>query len=126
MSIAHITIYGIPNCDAVKKARAWFASSDIAFEFHDLKKQGVPPQALARWLNAVGWTTLLNRRGTTWRNLAPSAQAAVSDEESARHLMIDQPSVIKRPVVELNRAGAVHVTVGYSPEKWMSWHRDHA
>jgi Spx/MgsR family transcriptional regulator len=124
MTSAHITIYGIPNCDTVKKARAWFTSSALAFDFHDLRKQGVTPHALARWIHAVGWSKLLNRSGTTWRNLASAAQAAVLDEESACRLMIDQPTVIKRPIVELSGACPTLITVGFVPDQWLSWCQD--
>lgn len=93
-------LYGIPNCDTVKKARAWLAAHDRDVTFHDFKKQGVD----AAWLREVaaqtGWQALLNTRGTTWRRLSDAERAAVSDEASALALMVAQPSVIKRPVLE--------------------------
>ena len=109
------TVYGIPNCDSVKKARAWLTAQGIAHEFHDFKKQGVPEAALDQWLVQCGWETVLNRKGTTWRQLAPEVQAGVRDASSARALMLVQASVIKRPVIAWP-AGTV--TVGYSPEHW--------
>nr|WP_297355575.1 ArsC family reductase [uncultured Caldimonas sp.] len=95
-----ITLYGIPNCDTVKKARRWLDDHGIAYAFHDFKKQGVPQARLDAWMGARGWEKLVNRQGTTWRKLEPAAQAAVTDEGAARALMLAQPSVIKRPVVE--------------------------
>lgn len=106
-----ITLYGIPNCDTVKKARAWLAAREVAVTFHDFKKQGVPEARLAQWLPAVGWEKLVNRQGTTWRKLPPEQQAAVVDAASARALMLREPSVIKRPVVEWADG---QVTVGFS------------
>ncbi|MFT3717571.1 ArsC family reductase [Pseudorhodoferax sp.] len=108
------TLYGIPNCDTVKKARAWLDGQGIAYAFHDFKKAGVPPQ-LDDWIAALGWEALLNRKGTTWRRLDAATQAAVHDAASAAALMRAHPSVIKRPVVEWSRGPA---TVGFSPEAW--------
>jgi arsenate reductase len=107
------TIYGIANCDTVKKARAWFATHSLEPVWHDFKKQGVPQSDLDVWLAGVGWEKLLNRQGTTWRKLPDEDKAAVVDEASARALMLRQPSVIKRPVV-VWRSG--QVTVGFSDE----------
>lgn len=108
-----ITLYGIPNCDTVKKARAWLAGNGVDHTFHDFKKQGVPPQ-LDHWVAALGWEKLLNRKGTAWRKLDPAVQAGVTDASSAIALMRTQPSVIKRPVVEW-RAGT---TVGFDASAW--------
>ena len=110
-----ITLYGIPNCDTVKKARAWLDGQGVAYQFHDFKKAGVPQAGLQRWLAAAGWQTLLNRKGTTWRKLDEAAQAAAADEAGAAALMKAQPSVIKRPVVEW-ADGAV--TVGFDAADW--------
>lgn len=95
-----VVVYGIPNCDTVKKARAWLAARGIDHAFHDYRKQGVPADRLDAWLAALGWEALVNRRGTTWRKLDPALQAAVTDAASARALMLANPSVIRRPVVE--------------------------
>ena len=108
-------VYGIPNCDSVKKARAWLSDHGLERELHDFKKQGVPPARLAQWLRACGWELVLNRKGTTWRQLDPATQAAVTDAASAHALMLQQASVIKRPVIEWP-SGAI--TVGYTPEQW--------
>jgi len=113
----NLTLYGIPNCDTVKKARTWLAGHGLAHGFHDFKKQGVPPESLDRWLATLGWEALLNRKGTTWRRLDPARQAAVRDAASARALMVEQPSVIRRPVVE--RGTELHV--GFDPQDWVRW-----
>ncbi len=108
-------VYGIPNCDSVKKARAWLGAQGLDHQFHDFKKQGVPEAELDAWLQACGWETVLNRKGTTWRKLDPATQAAAVDAASAQALMLAQASVIKRPVIEWP-SGAI--TVGYNPEQW--------
>lgn len=111
-----ITVYGISNCDTVKKARAWLQAQGVEYAFHDYKKQGVPLPQLDAWMRAVGWEVLLNRKGTTWRKLDDAQQAAVIDAASARALMLAQPSVIKRPVVE--HPGGV--LVGFDMDAWKS------
>ncbi len=108
-------VSGIPNCDSVKKARAWLSQQGLDFEFHDFKKQGVPEAKLDGWLKACGWEVVLNRKGTTWRQLDSATQAAVQDAASAKALMLQQASVIKRPVIEWPSGT---VTVGYTPERW--------
>ncbi|TXI62706.1 MAG: ArsC family reductase [Limnohabitans sp.] len=108
-------VYGIPNCDSVKKARVWLSQQGLDFEFHDFKKQGVPEAKLEGWLQACGWEVVLNRKGTTWRQLDSATQAAVQDAASAKALMLQQASVIKRPVIEWPSG---NVTVGYTPEGW--------
>jgi Spx/MgsR family transcriptional regulator len=108
------TMYGIPNCDTIKKARAFLVGRGADFAFHDYKKQGVPPALLARWVERLGWERLLNRQGNTWRRLDPAVQAAVADAPSAIALMLAQPSVIKRPVL-------VHgdqLLVGFTTGEW--------
>ncbi len=109
------TLYGIPNCDTVKKARAWLTAQGIEHRFHDFKKQGVPTDALDRWLQAAGWEVLVNRKGTTWRGLDESARAGVVDAGSARALLLTHSSVIKRPVVEWPDG---RITVGFAPAAW--------
>lgn len=111
MNAVAVTLYGLPNCDTVKKARAWLAEAGVAVQFHDFKKLGVPHDRLDVWMAAAGWDVLLNRRGTTWRRLDAQAQASASDESGARALFLSQPSVIKRPVVEWGLHG--HITVGF-------------
>ena len=110
----NITVYGIPNCDTVKKARAWLADHGIAYAFHDYKKQGVPLARLDDWMRQLGWEALLNRKGTTWRKLDAERQASIQDAASARDLMVTQPSVIRRPVLE--HPGGV--LVGFDADEW--------
>ncbi|ABM36404.1 arsenate reductase [Polaromonas naphthalenivorans] len=109
-----IILYGIPNCDTVKKARAWLSERGLAYTFHDFKKHGVPPAQLARWTQAAGWEKLLNRKGTTWRQLDAAAQAAVVDGASAQSLMLANASAIKRPVVDWGDG----ITVGFDAADW--------
>ena len=108
-------VYGIPNCDTVKKARAWLADHGVDCQFHDFKKQGVPEAQLGIWIDAVGWEKLVNRKGTAWRGLGAATQASVVDEASAVVVLMTHSSVIKRPVVEW--AGG-QVTVGFDGNVW--------
>ena len=94
-----VMLFGIPNCDTVKRARAWLAGQGAVVEFHDFKRRGVPSELLDAWCTALGWERLLNRKGTTWRGLDDAQRAAVFDAASAQTLMRTQPSVIKRPVL---------------------------
>lgn len=94
-----ITLYGIPNCDTVKKARTWLDAQSIAHAFHDYKKAGADPAQLARWCAIAGWEKVLNRAGTTFRKL-PEADKADLDAERAVAVMLANPSCIKRPIVE--------------------------
>jgi arsenate reductase len=107
------TLYGIPNCDTMKKARAWLESHGIEYRFHDYKKAGISRETLAAWAKVVGWETLLNRAGTTFRKLPGEARENL-DERKALALMLDQPSMIKRPVFQQGRT----LLVGFSPEKY--------
>ena len=115
MKSTSITVYGIPNCDTVKKARAWLTTNGVDYLFHDFKKQGVPLPQLDNWLKTVGWEKLVNRQGTTWRKLDDAVKATVVDAPSAKTLMLAQASVIKRPVVEW---AAGDVTVGFDAALW--------
>ena len=108
-----LTLYGIPNCDTVKKARVWLDQRGIAYAFHDYKKQGADPDKLARWSDAAEWEALLNRRGTTFRGLSEADKADI-DRAKALRLMEAHPSLIKRPVVE--HPGGV--LVGFAPAEW--------
>lgn len=94
-------LYGIANCDTVKKARSWLANNNIAFEFHDFKKQGVNEALLKNWLNQASSEHLINRKGLTWRNLTDE-QKQISNNNDAQHLMLSKTSVIKRPLLELD------------------------
>jgi arsenate reductase len=107
-----ITIYGIKNCDTMKKARAWLDKRGVEYAFHDYKTAGVDRQSLERWSKKLGWETLLNRAGTTFRKL-PDKDKAGLDAGKAIALMLDQPSMIKRPVLDL---GGGKLLVGFKPE----------
>jgi Spx/MgsR family transcriptional regulator len=109
-----ITIYGIKNCDTMKKARAWLEQHRIAYDFHDYKTAGIERAKLEGWAKKAGWETLLNRAGTTFRALPDKDKAGVT-EKKAIALMLDQPSMIKRPVLELNGG---RLLVGYKPETY--------
>jgi len=106
-------LYGIPNCDTVKKARAWLDARGIGYVFHDYKKEGADPARLAAWSDAAGWETLLNRRGTTFRALSEADKAGI-DRAKAIGLMQAHPSLIKRPVVE-HPGGLL---VGFDSAEW--------
>ena len=112
MSLAMITLHGIPNCDTVKKARAWLDAHGVDYRFHDFKKLGAPASLIERWADAVGWEALLNRRGTTFRGLGDADKSDI-DRAKAVRLMEANPSLIKRPVVE---DGNGKVTVGFSDD----------
>jgi Spx/MgsR family transcriptional regulator len=92
-------LYGIPNCNTVKKARTWLDEHGIAYEFHDFKKLGIDETTLKNWLNQTNWEKLVNRAGMTWRGLSDTEKAAVIDNDSAIKLMIEKNSVIKRPLL---------------------------
>jgi arsenate reductase (glutaredoxin) len=93
-------VYGIKNCDTVKKAVKWLDDNKLTYEFHDFKKLGVSVGKLKEWSEKKGWEPLINKRGTTWKKLEPEAQAQVNDEQSAFALMQEKTSVIKRPIIE--------------------------
>ncbi|HAJ14002.1 MAG: arsenate reductase [Hydrogenophaga sp.] len=113
-----ITLYGIPNCDTVKKARTWLDSHGLAYRFHDFKKAGVPPERLEHWLAALGWEVVINRRGTTWRALDAATKAGVTDAAGAHALALAHASLIKRPVVEWDAAHGGGVTAGFDAAAW--------
>ena len=106
-----ITIYGIKSCDTMKKARTWLESHAVAYEFHDYKTAGIDAASLGRWCKQVGWEVLLNRSGTTFRKL-PEKDKSDLDERKAVALMVAQPSMIKRPVLEMG----AKILVGFKPE----------
>ena len=112
--IMTITLYGIPNCDTVKKARTWLADQQQEFVFHDFKKQGLSRETVAGWLQHLSRDVLVNRKGTTWRALSDERKASIVDDEAAIALMLENPSVIKRPV--LNKDGAY--AVGFSDAQY--------
>jgi len=106
-------LYGIPNCDSVRKARQWLDSRGIAYVFHDFRKDGLDARLLDAWVNQAGWETLLNRKGTTWRQL-PTEQREGIDAKRAATLMLAQPTLIKRPVLETGK----HLEVGFDADRY--------
>jgi arsenate reductase (glutaredoxin) len=115
MAAKQFTVYGIKNCNTVKSALDWLKKNDVPFEFHDYKTKGVTEAKLKSWSKQVGWESLVNKRGTTWRQLDEAAQAKVKSESSAVDLMLDKTSVIKRPLIEAD--GKV-VTLGFDEETY--------
>jgi arsenate reductase len=108
------TLYGIKNCDTVKKARRWLDDHDVDYLFHDFRADGIDEEQLARWAKQLGWESLLNRRGTTWRALPETRRTKVDDAHSAVSIMLAHPALIKRPVLEINGT----VQVGFKPEQY--------
>jgi arsenate reductase (glutaredoxin) len=108
-------VYGIKNCDTVKKALMWLKANGIAFEFHDYKKEGITKEKLRLWVDAVGWEVLLNKKGTTWRKLDDKAQASLKDPNSAIEIMLNNTSIIKRPIIELRGNKLI---VGYDEDTY--------
>lgn len=115
-----ITLYGIPNCDTVKKARTWLSNNGTDFIFHDFKKDGITREMIAGWLRDVPQDVLINRKGTTWRNLTDERKASVVDNASATELMLESPSVIKRPVLVKDKKS----TVGFSADLYQHIFQD--
>ena len=109
------TLYGIPNCDTVRCARAWLQSQGCVVQFVDFKKTGVAADRLDAWVQAAGWERVLNRQGTTWRKLDEALRMAVVDAASATKMMRDHASVIKRPIVEWPDGA---ITVGFDTADW--------
>ncbi|MDR9468938.1 ArsC family reductase [Marinospirillum sp.] len=108
-----LTLYGIPNCNTMKKARTWLDENQLDYSFHDYKKAGIAPATLESWVEQLGWEPLVNRRGTTWRKL-PEEQREAIDRELALQLMQDNPSLIKRPVLDTG----TQLLVGFDAEQW--------
>jgi arsenate reductase len=108
-----ITIYGIKNCDTMKKARAWLDSHEVAYDFHDYKVAGIDKDKLKHWSDKLGWEALLNRAGTTFRKLTDADKEGLN-EKKALALMLAQPSMIKRPVLDLEGK----LLVGFKPDAW--------
>lgn len=97
-----MVVYGIPNCNTVKKAQTWLTDNGFNYEFHDFKKKGVTAEKLEEWCNTFGWEAVLNRKGTTWRKLSLAQQQGVNDQSSAIQILLENTSAIKRPVVEID------------------------
>lgn len=112
-----ITLYGIPNCDTVKKARGWLDGLGLAYRFHDYKKAGIAPEKLREWVAARGWEAILNRTGPTFRNLPESDRTGL-DADTAIAVMCAHTSAIKRPVVEYGHEDGAGLLVGFDPQEW--------
>jgi Spx/MgsR family transcriptional regulator len=108
-----VKLYGITNCDTMKKARRWLDQHEIAYRFHDYKKAGIDEKRLAQWIDTVGWEVLINRRGMMWRKLDESVKAKM-DQATAIRVMLETPSIIKRPVLELGDK----LQVGFTEETY--------
>ncbi len=109
------TLYGIANCDTIKKARLWLKDNGIDYSFHDYKKRGVPEAELKTWVKKFGWEILLNKRGTTWRKLDDNIKNSVNEKASIQ-IMLENPSIIKRPVLVKNKT----ILVGFKTEEYSS------
>jgi len=108
-----IKIYGIPNCDTMKKARRWLQANGIEYDFHDYKKLGVPEKNLKNWVKQAGWETVLNKRGTTWRKLDDGFKDNI-DVAAAIQVMLNNPSIIKRPVLESGKL----LLIGFNEDQY--------
>jgi len=108
-----ITLYGIKNCDTVKKARKWLDENVISYQFHDLRADGLTSEMIEPWIKSVGWETVLNKRGTTWRKLAPDTQQQVT-EKNVIELLLGHPAMIKRPVLDVDG----NITIGFKADNY--------
>lgn len=115
--MAEVVVYGIPNCDTVKRARTWLQAQGVAYRFHDFRKQGLDPMQLQAWIAAVGWGRVLNRQGSTWRRLDDAERAQVQDAASAASLMLRHTSLVKRPLVCWEDGS---VSVGFDAQVWLT------
>lgn len=113
-----LRVYGITNCDTIKKARRWLEAHQIDYQFHDYRRDGVSRDLLLDFINRLGWEVLLNTRGTTWRKLSDAQRLMADRVEGALELMLSQPSIIKRPVLQ---AGDGHLLVGFSDETYQQF-----
>lgn len=111
-----IKVYGIPNCDTMKKAIHWLKENQIEFEFHDYKKRGISPEKLEDWLSQHSFETLINKAGTTYKKLSDEEKALIKDYLSAKNLMLEKNSVIKRPIIESDKI----LLIGFNPETYAS------
>ena len=111
---ARVTIYGIPNCDQVKKARTWLDARKVAYAFHNFKKQGLRREIATSWLDQAGAEVLINRKGSTWRALDEARKALVDKASGAVALMLENPSIVKRPVLDIDGA----ITTGFNADHY--------
>ena len=110
-----ITVYGIPNCDTIKKTRDWFEKNKIEYVFHDYKKSGITKTKLVDWCNKVGWEIVLNKKSTTWKSLSAEDQKSITNATAAIKVMMENNSIIKRPVIEVEDV----ILVGYNEEEFI-------
>lgn len=110
-----LTIFGIKNCDTMKKAMKWLDDNGVAYHFHDYKKEGVPEAALKQWLDALGWETVINKRGTTWRKLDDETKDTM-DAKKAVSVALENPSLIKRPILQNDKI----LTAGFNADEWQA------
>ena len=116
-----ITVFGIPNCDTVKKSRVWLQEQGLDFDFHDFKKQGLDQATVENWLLHVPLEILINRKGTTWRALSDEQKASAAESSSAISLILNNPSLVKRPVLQINGTNNLkHVSVGFSANQFQT------
>lgn len=110
-------VYGIPNCNTVKKARIWLDENGFNPEFHDFKKKGITAEKLNEWCSIFGWEAVLNKKGTTWKNLSPEVQGSVKDQKTAVAVLLQNNSAIKRPVVEVD---GCPVLISFNEEQYFA------
>lgn len=117
------TLYGIKNCDTIKKARRWLENQEIPYQFHDYRVDGLSPELLQTFIEQVGWEPLLNTRGTTWRKLSDEQKNAINNTEAAQALMLEQPSIIKRPLlISKTAASAIEkCLIGFKAEQYQQF-----
>lgn len=119
--MTRLIVYGITNCDTVKRARAWLEDRGIEHSFHDFKKMGVPAERMDRWIATLGWEALLNRQGTTWRKLDDVIKTGVTNAQAARAAMVAHSSLIRRPVIEWPSG---EITIGFTHDSFKQHTRD--
>ncbi len=107
-------VYGIPNCNTIKKALGWLKQNKLPHEFHDYKKEGITKEKLKEWCDQLGWETVLNKKGTTWKTLSEEEKSAVKNQRAAIKLMVEKPSMIKRPVIENDGA----LLIGFDEDEY--------
>ncbi len=107
------TVYGIKTCDTIRKTLAWLKQNDVTFHFHDYRVDGIDKKKLEQWSSKLGWEILLNKKSTTWRSISPQQQSAVTNKKSAVAILLENPTLIKRPVIE----SGSNLLVGFDEEK---------
>lgn len=115
-----ITLFGIPNCDTVKKARTWLAQQAIPFEFHNFKKDGLTAEQVEIWLKKIDFTILINHKGTSWRALTEEQKSSADNPANAMKLILENPSLIKRPVLQIHRDKLTHIGVGFNEQQYQT------